>query len=166
MKSRLPRTTELKGRKAPTAMHRRGLSAADLQKQLDQRTRELGEAQQQLAEALEQRTATSAVLRVSGSSPAHLTTVFNAVLVNAIRLCEAKFGVLFRYDGHLFSPEALVGVPQPLVEFLQRRGAFEAVAGSPLHRLWQTREVVHTADDAAGNPPSAMARALTSRCPC
>jgi signal transduction histidine kinase/CheY-like chemotaxis protein len=158
MKSRHPRTTELKRRKAPTAMRSRGSSAADLQKQLDERTRELGEAQHQLAEALEQRTATSAVLQVISSSPADLTTVFNAVLANAIRLCEAKFGVLHRYDGHLFWPEALVGVPQPLVEFHRRRGAFEAVPGTHLHRLWQTREVVHTADDAAGNPPSASGR--------
>src|SRR5262245_21343375 len=158
MKSRHPRTTELKRRKAPTAMRRRGSSAVDLQKQLGERTRAFADAQHQLAEALAQRTATSAVLQVISSSPADLTTIFNAVLVNAIRLCEAKFGVLFRYDGHLFSPEALVGVPQPLVEFLRRRGAFEAVPGSPLRRLWQTREVVHTADDTAGNPPSAMAR--------
>jgi GAF domain len=163
MKSRHPRTTELKRRKAPTAMRRRGSSAAALQKQLDERTRELGEAQHQLAEALEQRSATSAVLQVISSSPADLTTVFNTVLVNAIRLCEAKFGVLFRCDGHLFSPEALVGVPQPLVEFLQRRGAFEAGPGTPLRRLWQTREAVHTADDAVGNPPSAMARFGGSR---
>src|SRR4029450_12698031 len=49
-------------------------------------------------------------------------------------------------------------VPQPLVEFHQRRGAFETVPGTPLHRLWQTRDVVHTADDAAGKPPSASAR--------
>jgi GAF domain-containing protein len=158
MKPRHPRTTELKRRKAPTAMRRRGSSVADLQKQLDERTRELGEAQHQLAEALEQRTASSAVLQVISSSPADLTTVFNAVLVNAIRLCEAKFGTLYRYDGHLFSPEALVGAPQPLVEFLRRRGAFEAVPGTPLYRLWQTREVVHAAADAAGNSLSASVR--------
>jgi hypothetical protein len=68
------------------------------------------------------------------------------LLANAVRLCEAKFGVLYRYDGHLFHPEvhpeALVGAPQPLVEFHQGRGAFETV----------------TADDAAGKPPSASAR--------
>src|SRR5215475_13741728 len=98
------------GAQTPQAADRHhGSSATDLQRQLDERTRELAEAQHQLAEALEQRTATSAVLQVISSSPADLTTVFNAVLVNAIRLCEAKFGVLFRYDGHLFSPEALVG---------------------------------------------------------
>src|SRR5262249_37897604 len=62
----------------------------------------------------------------------------------------------YRYDGKLFHPEALVGVPQALVEFHQKRGAFQAVPGTPLHQLWQTRNVIHTADDAGG--PSASAR--------
>jgi two-component system, NtrC family, sensor kinase len=110
----------------------------------------------ELSDALEQQTATSEVLQVISSSPGELNPVFNAVLENAIRLCEAKFGVLYRYDGNLFHPEALVGVPQALVEFHQRRGAFQAVPGTPLHQLWQTRNVVHTTDDAGG--PSASAR--------
>jgi adenylate cyclase len=112
----------------------------------------------ELRESLDQQTATSEVLRVISSSHGQLQPVFEALLANAVRLCEAKFGVLYRYDGHLFHPEALVGAPQPLVEFHQRRGAFEAVPRTPLHRLWQTRDVVHTADDAAGEPPSASAR--------
>jgi GAF domain-containing protein len=112
----------------------------------------------ELRESLEQQTATADVLRVISSSQGQLQPVFEALLANAVRLCEAKFGVLYRYDGHLFHPDALVGVPQPLVEFHQRRGAFETVPGTPLHRLWQTRDVVHTADDAAGEPPSVSAR--------
>src|SRR5262249_52945081 len=112
----------------------------------------------ELRESLDQQTATSEVLRVISSSHGQLQPVFEALLANAVRLCEAKFGVLYRYDGHLFHPEALVGAPQPLVEFHQRREAFEAVPRTPLHRLWQTRDVVHTADDAAGEPPSASAR--------
>ena len=110
----------------------------------------------ELAESLEQQTATSEVLGVISSSPGELKPVFQVMLQNAIRLCEAKFGVLYRYDGNLFHPEALVGVPQALVEFHERRGAFQAVPGTPLHRLWQARNVVHTADDAGG--PSASAR--------
>jgi GAF domain-containing protein len=106
-----------------------------------------------LSASLEQQTATSEVLRVISSSQGELQPVFEAMLANAVRLCEAKFGVLYRYDGHLFHPEALVGAPQPLIEFHQRRGAFETVPGTPLHRLWQTRDVVHTADD-AGSPSS------------
>src|SRR5262245_36611642 len=107
-------------------------------------------------ESLQQQTATSEVLKVISSSPGELEPVFQAMLENAVRICEAKFGVLYRYDGKLFHPEALVGVPQALVEFHQKRGAFQAVPGTPLHELWQTRNVVHTADDAGG--PSASAR--------
>jgi GAF domain-containing protein len=122
-------------------------------------TRLLNELRQRtddLSEALEQQTATSEVLQVISSSPGELEPVFQAMLENAVRICEAKFGVLYRYDGKLFHPEALVGVPQALVNFHQKRGAFEAVPGTPLHELWQTRNVVHTADDAGG--PSASAR--------
>jgi len=110
----------------------------------------------ELRESLQQQTATADVLGVISSSPGELQPVFQAMLENAVRICEAKFGVLYRYDGKLFHPEALVGVPQALVEFHQKRGGFQAVPGTPLHQLWQTRNVVHTADDAGG--PSASAR--------
>ena len=57
----------------------------------------------ELSEALQQQTATSEVLQVS-SAPrrANLQPVFEAMLANATRICEAKFGVLFRYDGDAF----------------------------------------------------------------
>jgi GAF domain-containing protein len=110
----------------------------------------------ELSEALERQTATSEVLQVISSSPGELKPVFQAMLEHAVHICEAKFGALYRYDGKLFHPEALIGAPQALVEFHQKRGAFQAVPGTPLHQLWQTRNVVHTADDAGG--PSASAQ--------
>ena len=116
---------------------------------------ELRQRTTDLSASLEQQTATSEVLRVISSSQGELHPVFEAMLANAVRLCEAKFGVLYRYDGHLFHPEALIRAPQPLIEFHQRRGAFETVPGTPLHRLWQTKEVVHTVDD-AGSPSSSV----------
>src|SRR5215475_14532500 len=53
----------------------------------------------ELSESLEQQTATSEVLKVISSSPGELKPVFEAMLANATRICEAKFGVLFRSEG-------------------------------------------------------------------
>jgi hypothetical protein len=57
-------------------------------------------------ESLEQQTATSEVLKVISSSPGDLQPVFQAMLENATRICDAQFGVLFRMEGGLLHPAA------------------------------------------------------------
>jgi GAF domain-containing protein len=124
-------------------------------------TRLLNELRQRtddLSEALEQQTATSEVLRVISSSPGELEPVFQAMLENAVRICEAKFGTMYRYDGDMFRPTAVLNAPPPLSEFLQQRGAFRPPSGTPLHRLLRTKSVVHSADDSAEQVPSPSAK--------
>ena len=112
----------------------------------------------ELSEALEQQTATSEVLGVISSSPGELEPVFQAMLENATRVCDAKFGTLFQYDGEALYWAAGVGTPPALSEFQRQQGPFLPVAGTLLDRVLQTREVAHTADDAAGPVPGAPAR--------
>ena len=107
-----------------------------------QRTREL-------SEALEQQTATSEVLRVISSSPGELEPVFQAMLENAVRICEAKFGILFRHDGQAFELAAELDTPPEFAEFQRRRGPFQPIPGGHLDRILRTKHVSHTDDNAA-----------------
>ena len=83
-------------------------------------TRLLNELRQRtddLTESLEQQTATSEVLKVISSSPGELEPVFQAMLKNAVRLCEAKFGILNLFDGEAFRHVALHDVPPAYAAF-------------------------------------------------
>jgi len=105
-----------------------------------------------LSESLEQQTATSEVLRVISSSPGELGSVFEAILENATRICEAKFGVLFRCNGEACEFAAEVGTSPEFSEFLRQRGPFSPTPGTQLYRVAQTKQVSHTADYAAEAP--------------
>src|SRR5262245_8276428 len=75
-----------KRRQTATPVRRRRLSPANLQKQLDQRTRELAEAQKHLAQALEQQAATAEILASLSSSVTDAKPVFDAIVGNVLRL--------------------------------------------------------------------------------
>ena len=126
---------------------RRGASAADLQKQLDQRTQELADARRRLAEAREQQTATSDVLRVISSSPGELEAVFNAILRRALRICQAKFGMLMLYrdNERSFVTRVMVGAPSVLVDALLDK-LFVPPPGNPLDRMLRSKKLVHVVD--------------------
>ena len=72
-----------------------------------------------LAELLQQQTATADVLKVISSSPGELEPVFNAMLENAVRICEAKFGTMFRFEGDVsYSRRRAESAHQPSRTFL------------------------------------------------
>src|SRR5262245_11984458 len=112
----------------------------------------------ELTEALEQQTATSEVLKVISSSPGELEPVFQTIVENAVRVCDAQFGTLFQYDGKLLHRVAGVGTPPALVEFMEQRGPFLPPPTSRLHDMLQTKQVQHIVDAAADAVPSVAAR--------
>jgi transcriptional regulator with GAF, ATPase, and Fis domain len=123
---------------APMATRRDTPSIADLQDQL-------AEARKHLAEALEQQTATSKVLEVISGSPGELEPVFETMLANAVRLCEAKFGTLYLRQGDAFRAPALHNAPPAFVEFWQR-GPHRPGPSTVLSRVLRTKQVVHISD--------------------
>ncbi len=119
----------------------------------------------ELRESLEQQTATSKVLEVISSSPGELQRVFDAMLENATRICEAKFGTLFRFDGKAFHLAADIGSPTEFAKFLRRRGWFRPIPGSGLDHVLQTKKVRHTADygtEAVSGPPVTLGGARST----
>ena len=113
----------------------------------------------ELRESLEQQTATADVLRVISSSPGELELVFQAMLENATRICEAKFGNLFRFDGENFYPVAQFNTPAALLEAITRRGPFKPTPGISLDHVMRTKQVFHSADMAA-EPVSGLSTKL------
>ena len=95
---------------------------------------------------LEQQTATSEVLKVISSSPGDLQPVFEAMLANATRLCEAKFGVLYRSEGDAFRAVALHGAPMAYVEQRRRNPIIRPTPETALGRAVATKQTVQIAD--------------------
>ena len=100
----------------------------------------------ELRESLEQQTATSEVLQVISSSPGELEPVFQAMLANAARICEAKFGSLYLYDGDRFRVGALHNAPPAFAEFRRREPVFPPPPATGLAQIVATKRTVHTPD--------------------
>ena len=101
----------------------------------------------ELAEALERQTATSEVLSVISGSHGKLDPVFQAMLENATRICEASFGTMWLSEGDGFRPVALQGVPPALAE--ERRPELvvrPTPEDAPLTRLARTKQPLHIPD--------------------
>jgi signal transduction histidine kinase/CheY-like chemotaxis protein/HAMP domain-containing protein len=117
-------------------------SYAGLEKKVEQRTHEL-------SESLEQQTATSEVLRVISSSPGDLKPVFDTMLANATRLCEAKFGTMFLREGDSFRNVGNIADPSGYTEWYQREPVMvlrDHHPDMPLARIARTKAVIHIAD--------------------
>jgi len=101
----------------------------------------------ELSEALEQQTATSEVLRVISSSPGDLKPVFETMLENATRICEAKFGVLQLYEKGGFRIGATHNAPPPFAQAVaQREPVFHPSPQHPLGRVAATKQIVQISD--------------------
>ena len=112
----------------------------------------------QLTESLEQQTATSEVLKVISSSPGDLEPVFTAMLENAARICEANFGVMFRFDKEVSYVVATLHLPPAVDEFFRQRGRLKPTPGSDLDKLWNSKQAIHTLDMLASPAPSRIAK--------
>ncbi|HET9687241.1 MAG TPA: GAF domain-containing protein [Pseudolabrys sp.] len=115
-------------------------SYADLEKKVEVRTHEL-------RETLEQQTATSEVLKVISSSHGNLEPVFNAMLANATRICEATYGNLFLRDGSTFRAVA-VHSKESYADSWRKNPDLDLREHPqiPLNRLVKTRQVIHLPD--------------------
>jgi GAF domain-containing protein len=139
VKAQRHKAATLKDRNAPKVTHHRESSVPGLNKKVALFKRERDEA-------LEQQKATAEVLRVISSSPGELEPVFQVMLQNAARICEAKFSSLYLYDGDRFRVGALHNAPAAFAEFRRREPVFLPPPGTGLARLVATKRTDHQPD--------------------
>src|SRR6266436_10212441 len=104
------------------------------------------ELEKRLAESLEQQTATTEILGVISRSPANAQPVFDAIAVNALRLCDAEGAVVVRYDGALLHLAAHHNVNPEAVERLGRQYPQAPDRHVPMSRAVLDGAVVHVPD--------------------
>jgi signal transduction histidine kinase len=107
---------------------------------------ELRQRTDDLTESLEQQTATSEVLQVISSSPGQLEPVFQAMLENATRICDANFGNLLLYDGDAFRVVAMHGAPLAWSALRRHDPVIRFSSGNPLGRIVATKQPQHVTD--------------------
>ena len=97
---------------------------------------------------MEQQTATSEVLQVISSSPGDLQPVFETMVEKAVRICDAKFGNIYRWDGDALHLVATHNTPPAFAE-ARRRSPYRPGPKTPFGRMMATKTVIHVADLAA-----------------
>ena len=157
VKARRRKAVTLKHRNAPKVTRSGPSSVGGIDKKIALLTRERDEA-------LEQHTATSEVLKVISSSPGQLGPVFDAILANAVRICEARFGNLALFDGKAMRVAALYNAPHEFAE-MHRRDQTIPLELSVLGPLVRTKKLVHVRDLSVEQPyaNSPMAKVAGAR---
>ena len=108
---------------------------------------EVARLTRELSEALERQAATSEVLQVISGSPGDLQPVFEAMLENAVRICDATFGNIYRWDGKAFSLVATHNTPLAYAE-ARRRSPVRPNPNNIFGRMVATKAVAHVPDAA------------------
>jgi GAF domain-containing protein len=106
---------------------------------------ELRQRTTDLSEALEQQTATSDVLQVISSSPGDLEPVFATMLEKAVRICDASFGNIYRWDGEALHLLATQNTPPAFAEAL-RSSPSRPHPKNVIGRMLTTKKITHIAD--------------------
>ena len=139
VKKRHRKSVTLKRSNAPKAVVRRSPPAG--------RETEVARLTRERDEALEQLSATSEVLQVISSLPGNLEPVFQAMLENALRICEAKFGTLYLCEGGTLRPVAdTQRAPLAYIKARKQKSRLPPVADGPVGGVLITKQVVHIAD--------------------
>jgi signal transduction histidine kinase len=101
----------------------------------------------ELRESLQQQTATADVLKVISSSPGELKPVFDAMLANASRICDASYGAMWLQDGNEFRNAAFHGpLPSAYTDQWQSGMVFDPGSHNPMVRASKTRKPLQIAD--------------------
>ena len=100
----------------------------------------------ELRESLQQQTATADVLKVISSSPGELKPVFNAMLENAVRICDAKFGHLWLREDDALRVGATHGAPEAFAAYLREEPVFRPKPETGLGQLLRTKQLFQLAD--------------------
>src|SRR6516162_1903149 len=136
IKGRRRKTPEPKRRSAQDVQARSKVPPATKETEVIRLIRELSEERKQ-------RAATSEVLHLLSGSHGDLNRVFDSILSNATKLCQANFGTLSLYEGDAFRVVAMHNAPPAYGEHRHRE---PLVRGRPLLRMAETKQLVHIAD--------------------